>query len=253
MDTKANLKSIAEEFDAVKNRVRNLIGDVHWPSDGAAKESILRDVLRRHLPATVGVGTGFAVDSNKCSGQIDVLLYDTSKPVLYRDGDFICITPDAVRGVIEVKTKIRSRTELRPALGQLRDNIRFFRGRQPLQAFAGLFVFDFALTQRSKFIEDFQSSAVGRAHNVVNFAALGPDVFVRFWSRDPTHHDQPPGHQYNRWHSYDLNRLAQGYFISNVVGFIASQSVRGNRSLWYLQEGKETNLLSTIQLESDNK
>jgi hypothetical protein len=247
VDTRANLESIAKEFDAVKDRVRNLIGDAHWPSDGVAKESVLRDVLRRYLPATVGVGTGFVVDIQNCSGQIDVLIFDNSKPLLYRDGDFVCVTPDVAIGVIEVKTNIRRRHNLRTALEQLRDNVGFCRENRPQeqenQVFAGLFAFDTELSNRSGFLEDFRASSGDQEYSITNIAALGQNLFVRFW---PNHPSGRPDYRY--WHSYDLQNLAPGYFISNTIGFVAGESVRRNRSIWYLHEGKESHLLSRMPL-----
>jgi hypothetical protein len=44
MDQKAQYKSSASEFLAVKDRVQNLIGREHWPTVGAWKKSVLRSV-----------------------------------------------------------------------------------------------------------------------------------------------------------------------------------------------------------------
>jgi hypothetical protein len=55
-------RSLCDELKAIKDRVRNLIQ--HWPTDGAFKESALRSVLRRHLPESVYIGTGFVVTTN---------------------------------------------------------------------------------------------------------------------------------------------------------------------------------------------
>ena len=99
-------RSLASELHAVKNRVRNFIGSHHWPTDGEWKESVLRTVLRRHLPSNMKVGRGFVVRPERPSKQIDVLIYDASKPVLYQDGDLVIVTCDAVKGIIEVKSNI---------------------------------------------------------------------------------------------------------------------------------------------------
>ena len=52
-------RSVALEFQAYKNRVRNMIGNHHWGEDGRYKEVLLMNYLRRILPNTVSVGTGF--------------------------------------------------------------------------------------------------------------------------------------------------------------------------------------------------
>src|SRR6058998_3443160 len=105
MRTQAYFQSLAAEVEALKDRVRYLIEDAHWQTDGEWKESVIRQVLRRHLPQSVSVGRGFVVTATATSRQIDVLIVDSGKPVLFRDGDLVFVTPDAVLGVIEVKSR----------------------------------------------------------------------------------------------------------------------------------------------------
>jgi hypothetical protein len=45
------LKSIADELTVQANRVRDLIGNAHWLSDGHHKEYLLTALLQRHLPS----------------------------------------------------------------------------------------------------------------------------------------------------------------------------------------------------------
>src|SRR5437867_11508345 len=105
MRPQAYFQSLTAEVDALKDRVRYLIEDRHWQTDGEWKESVIRQVLRRHLPQSVSVSRGFVVTANATSRQIDVLIVDSSKPVLFRDGDLVFVTPDAVLGVLEVKSR----------------------------------------------------------------------------------------------------------------------------------------------------
>ena len=121
MNNEAYFRSITDAINALRDRVRNYITQ-RWLSDGEWKECVLRAVLRRHLPTTVGVGSGFVVTIDKPSTQIDILLYDNTKPVVFRDGEFVIVTPDAVRGMIEVKTAARRR-ELAEVYAKLADNV----------------------------------------------------------------------------------------------------------------------------------
>lgn len=107
MNIENYFKNLTIELESLKDRVRLYIEDAHWQSDGEWKESVLRTTLKRHLPKNVGVGRGFIVNFEQATTQIDILLYDNSKPILFQDGDFIIITPDSAKGVIEVKTKIK--------------------------------------------------------------------------------------------------------------------------------------------------
>jgi len=92
MDTQAHFNSLAAEITAVKDRVQNLIGSAHWPTVGAWKETVLRSILRRHLPPALQIGSGFVISENGQSNQIDVLIYDDSGPVLFRDSDLVIVT-----------------------------------------------------------------------------------------------------------------------------------------------------------------
>src|SRR5689334_2544349 len=115
-----------------------LIEDQHWPTDGEWKESVLRNMIRRSAPETITVGRGFVVSHVGSTSQIDVLLYDNTYPALYRDGDLVFVTPDACRGIVEVKTRV-TLPSFRDAVGKLAENGHFIRrsnSTRPL--FAGL-------------------------------------------------------------------------------------------------------------------
>src|SRR6266566_2474793 len=122
MDANAYFRSLTAEINALKDRIRNFIGNAHWLSDGLWKESVVKAILRRYLPGAVGIGSGFVVTDNGPTTQIDVLVYDLTKPVLFRDGEFVIITADAALGFIEVKTRIQ-KNEIEQVCG------KFFRQR----------------------------------------------------------------------------------------------------------------------------
>ena len=105
-------KSTSDELKSIKNRVRNLIGNSNWAEEGRYKETILKNVIRRFLPAKYIIGSGFIVKSFngklECSTQNDILIFDSSYPILLSEGDFYIVTPNSVRAVIEVKTNIQN-------------------------------------------------------------------------------------------------------------------------------------------------
>lgn len=99
---------IAKEFQSRINRMQTFVKK-HNLSSGGANETILREFLSTHAPARYEVGQGFVSDfedSELISKQCDILVYDkTNFPVLYSDGPIKVVMPDAVRMVIEVKTR----------------------------------------------------------------------------------------------------------------------------------------------------
>jgi hypothetical protein len=86
-------KSIAQEFKAYENRVRNLINDANWAEEGRFKEIILMNYLKRITPKNVSVGTGFIRNNTgETTSQIDIIIYDNTYPLLFSEGDFVICT-----------------------------------------------------------------------------------------------------------------------------------------------------------------
>ncbi len=254
MDVQSHFRSLADELWALKNRVRNFIDDAHWLTDGEWKESVLRNILNRHMPANVSIGRGFVVTPNSCSSQIDILIYDSSNPILYKDGDLVFVTADSVKAVIEVKSRITD-GNLHQALGKLSDNAEFIKSNRIVNEdddlFVGLFSYDFDGNRPStrRILQRLHDTANGRASRVVNHITLGKNLFIRFWHTNPDPNLQQENAPYNRWHSYSFENLASGYFINNAVEYASdNMSVRFNRFVWYPPQGKEQNLNNTMPL-----
>ena len=98
---------------ATANRVRDLIGDAHWLSDGTYKESLIRNAIRDVVPSSYTVGHGFMVtpsftdfDRPVVSKQMDILIYDErALAPVFRDGDFAIVISTEVLAAIEVKSR----------------------------------------------------------------------------------------------------------------------------------------------------
>lgn len=250
MDVAQYFDSLSLELSALKNRVRHLIKNKHWPTDGEWKESVLRTILRRHLPSTVKVGRGFVVKPSGSSKQIDVLIYDVSKPLLYQDGDLVMITTDSVKGIIEVKSTISGISKLTEYAEVLADNAEFVYNdfehkNERKNIFVGLFCYDGELRDNHsrQALEKLGSIAGGDRKRVVTHLCLGSSFFIRFWGTSP--HSEP---DYNSWHSYWLDFKAPGYFINNVVDAVARDSVKLNQDVWFPLTGKETKKLDELPL-----
>ena len=108
------LKSIADEMSSQAARVRNLIGDSHWLSDGHHKEYLLRSVLERHCPASVIVSRGFVLDPGNTSvrsTEQDILIIDNRfEAPLFHQGGLAIVFPSSVVASIEVKTTLSKST-----------------------------------------------------------------------------------------------------------------------------------------------
>ena len=118
-DLHGYLSSWAQELHARSNRVRQLIGDAHWLSDGHHKEYLLRDFIQRYLSPDLLISRGFICTPSrvrKCSKEIDILISAPSiQAPLFNEGGLQIMTPRAVVGHLEIKSKC-TKSNLRDAL-----------------------------------------------------------------------------------------------------------------------------------------
>jgi|GEM_PF-416316 len=237
METEADLiqyhKSVARELASTRDRVRNLIGSRHWLTDGEHKEVVLRKVLRNHVPENTRVGKGFVFLGSNTSTQMDVLLSDRSRPTLFKEEDLTIVTPDAVQGIIEVKTSIDSKSSLAKIITKLCDNAEIIRGqhRHRSSSWFGLFVYQplpSNITDKDV-LTIVQAAVRGQPSRAIDAIALGPDRIVRFVEEEERKREiEAPA-----WLLYHLKDLAQAYFINYLVWHLASNTSWSLRSAWF--------------------
>jgi len=230
MDVGKYYNSLNLELTALKDRVRNFIENKHWLTDGEWKESVLRTFLARNIPQDIQVGRGFIITPKGVSPQIDILLYSSGSPVLFRDGDLVFIQPNAVRGIIEVKTNL-TLTGLRKALQTIKP-IGEMLSKQ--QTFLAIFSYNTSIRNNQEVLNLLREETQNDKQ-VVDLLCLGSSRIVRYWR------ERPHGGRglYEKWHSYALENMAYGYFIHNVLLKLRPDYIRGNKALWFPAESKE--------------
>lgn len=105
--------SWADEITSRADRIRQLIGDRHWLSDGTHKEFLFREFLSRHLPSELCIGRGFvrSLSTDEISPEIDLLIFDAKRHVpLFNEGGMQVVPPSAVIANIEVKSTYQTST-----------------------------------------------------------------------------------------------------------------------------------------------
>lgn len=234
-DYKSYHRSLTEELFSIKNRVRNLV--THWGTDGEFKEVALRSILRRHLPESVIVGRGFVVTPSTSSTQIDVLIVDANKPFLFKDGDLLIVTPDAVLGLIEVKTGLRVTSVMSEAITKLlRVKETCLDTTRKDRVWTGLFVFEGNPNAQEHLLQA-TANAYNETKQVINCISFGKNVFIRYWSCGADVNSQERGEV---WHSYELPEVAPSYFVGNLIDWITSVDDRSAGFAWFpLVGGKE--------------
>jgi hypothetical protein len=249
--------SISRELDVIKNRVRNLIGDANWGEDGRYKEEKLKAILRNRLPNNLSVGTGFVLtqlthNENIVSKQIDILIYDNTQPPIFNEGDFVIVTQNSVRAIIEVKSKILSNRTDKNGLYKVVENfssiVRFPRLSRTdnNRIFRGLISFDFQGQINSTVIDD----SLRLSGGIINHFSLGGNLFIRHWL-DSAGLNPPIEADCNAnfYNIYDLEELSHAYFISNLIHMTTTADMTDRYFMDFPIEGtKETRRNRTVCL-----
>jgi len=246
MDIEEYFRSLSDECSTLKNRVRMLIEDHHWPTDGEWKESVLRNMIRRSSPENLTIGRGFVVDHDRCSTQIDVLVYDNSFPVIYREGDLVFVTPSSCRAIIEVKSNL-SAAQFGAAAVRLADDAEFIRTRSigcPL--FTGLFSYAISAQNVNRYLQEVHAVSNGNYLRIIDHVALGESSFIKYWHTNPDDTNKAP---YDHWHLYHLEQMSFGYFIHNLLAESSSDLTAKREPAWFPPQTKEAFLLESLQFE----
>ncbi len=234
MDIEEFHKTTSYELLAVKNRVKNLIN--HWPEVGRHKEAVLKNIIRRFLPAQFEIGTGFVVkyneelDEHEVSRQIDLIIYNIINPVLFKEGDFVIVTPDAVYAIIEVKTNLEN-NNLESIIKTANENGKFvFHNKVNYPFFNGIFSYEGYSNGpiRENFERAINNSVVGMENESnlnmfrLNHIAFNEQFFYKYWINETPN---------NRL--YELVDLSFSFFISNLIDYLSVNSVIRNNRLWF--------------------
>lgn len=252
-----------KELLAVKDRLRNLVN--HWGEDGRYKEAILRSVIKRFLPEKFSIVTGFVIKQTHTRGehipsnQIDIIIYDTSYPTLFKEGDFGVVTADSVRAIIEVKTNLENQKSKRIIekgneigkfiyegkksiwefkYGMINSNEsrvefekknKFFNGIFSYEGFLSIANYDvykdYLIDENNQF-----KSIDGFDLFCVNHISFNKDVFYKYWQ----------GFYYSfkmdeKAYIYEMSDLSFSYFISNLMDYL-SDSIISNSNLWFPED-----------------
>lgn len=113
MDFNKYYESIAEEIDSKIGRLNSLT--THGPSIGLYHEVVLKDVIRKLLPARFGIVTGIIIDDdNRSSKQQDIIIVDENNPgaYIFKEDGFSVVHYKSVIFTIEVKTSFNKKNFL---------------------------------------------------------------------------------------------------------------------------------------------
>lgn len=247
-DILAFQKSISKEIKTLKNRVRDLIGGIHWGEEGRYKESIVKTVINRFLPQQLSIGTGFIISEQNGrilrSSQIDIIIYDNTFPLLFKEGDFIITTPQNVLGTVEIKTSLVNK-KIKEVIQKASENASMAINSK----FNGLFVFEKRqIGIKEGNINNNLEEALKESAGKVNHICIGENIFIKFWNSG----SDPKGNISPIYRFYGIEELAFSYFISNLIEKIAPTKVQDKP--WFLYpiesaNGKEDFEMDTLIID----
>jgi hypothetical protein len=154
---------------------------------------------------------------------------------LFKEGDFIIITADGVKGIIEVKANVKNQG-LEKVLNKANENGKFIylSKTEETMFFNGIFSFEgferLKLNTSLGFEKSIQNShSKFQDYNqakpfLVNHISLNKDIFYKFW-----HQNDPDDGSY----IYIVKDLSFSYFISNLISYLTYDSVANNFRLWF--------------------
>lgn len=245
LDNKAYFEDLSKEISALQNRVRNFIGKANWGEEGRWKESIIRTMLKRYLPDTLKVGSGFVVTPSEVSTQCDIIIYSADKPTLFKEDEFVVLTADAVKAVIEIKTCLK-KTQIQPAIEKLTKVGDLLKGHTI--PFLGIFAYEPSNTSNyDAVLEAFQKGNRNWTSHAISAATFGPDLFVKYWRMRP----EDGRKKYHHWHAYNTQGMAAAYFIHNVITEVCPFYSSEQLSMWFPMEGKAMHKVGEKRRKTD--
>lgn len=227
--------STTKELLAQKDRVRNLV--IHHGEDGKYKEAILKSILRKMLPERYLVATGFVVQQNEHRGehnhssQIDIIIYDRDYPVLFKEEDFVIVTADAVKAIIEVKANA-SAQQIKNVVIKANENGKFiYSAKNSIEKeklfFNGIFSFEHHKNRsiENEAIKIRQENTDSEFQKyMVNHFCLNHDYFVKYWDEQ------------DKYELYKLENLSFSFFISNLLNYLTNRTIEDNNFIWFVTD-----------------
>lgn len=236
-------KYISNEIISAKDRIRDLIGGIHYGEDGRYKEILLRNIITSKLPNFAATGTGFVLGENEISTQIDIIIFRKDFPLIFQCSDFVIVPKEAVLGIVEVKTRLCTR-DFHEVYLKAHKNGQIIGA----QVFNGIFAYESDM-HFSKLPETISETCRSYYENV-NHIAFGASYFMKYWPDG-----QPNGSPHDKYHIYKISDLAFGYFISNLVENVHTQITGDdripesmNRIMYPIENTKEAHRKHVIQL-----
>jgi hypothetical protein len=248
MDKRRYLQSLADELRLQENRVRDLISNSHWLSDGHHKEYLLAALIERYLPADFRLRRAFVVDASdgSCSKEIDLALIDDNRGLpIFDQGGLAVVLSQSVCAAITVKTSFKKET-VEDAVANLLSVRRLAPGAalQSCPLWTGAFFYNLKTKQSSAagLLADelrlLSGSHLDAEPPAVDVLVVAPDLFIRCGSSGKELTLRP----------FDAPGLAPALFLAALLQHLADWRGRPASGLGDLFSESDAKALDTLSL-----
>lgn len=123
----------------------------------------------------VSIGTGFVVNNQKITRQIDIIIYRNDFPIMFQQDNFVIVPAESVIGIIEVKTNIHQNI-VEETIKHATDNEKIIAGK----IFNGIFSFE----ESNSWNSDKAKNSLISSNGTVNHICFGPNIFIKYWEKE---------------------------------------------------------------------
>jgi hypothetical protein len=244
------LSSLAEELASQGKRVRDLIGNRHWLSDGHHKEYLISTLLSRHCPSAILVSRGFVLNPRNpdlCSREQDILLIDTtSEAPLFHQGGLAIASPRSILAAVSVKTSL-GKSELCDAFECLNSTrtVALASGVPLTQTFCGAFFFDVSRPVQNSpsivysYLEECCSKQSSSQLLVPDYLSSGKDLIYKFTRQDNC----------AQVHGFSSPGYATAIFLAALLAHVAASRGNNESDILDLAETSSASPLSPPQAQ----
>lgn len=243
------LSSLAEELASQAKRVRDLIGNRHWLSDGHHKEYLISNLLLRHCPSAILVSRGFVLNPrypDLCSREQDILLIDTTREApLFHQGGLAIASPRSILAAVSVKTRL-GKKELFDAVECLNSirSVALASGVPLTKTFCGAFFFDISPPVRNapsivySYLEECCSKHSSAPLLVPDYLSSDKELIYKFTREDDCVHVQ----------GFSSPGYATAIFLAALLAHVAASRGNNESDILDLAETSSASPLDPPQL-----
>ncbi len=218
------LQTLAAELTVQADRIRLLIGDRHWHTDGSHKEAILISLLSRYLPCGFIAVRGFVVnaaDESLCSSEQDILILDTrTEQPLFLAGNVAIAYSDQTVAAISVKTTIDKKTIRDAGKGLKSIDLVDQRPIADWRIWRAAFFYrvpDKSIDAEAQIVDWVRELGTDERYLGWNMLCVNPNVVLKAHST----HDVATDSLLTRYQGYSCPEMAAALFLSTLLDIIS--------------------------------